>query len=80
MRVFVHHLVPINMLFFKRIYLHTNDEKSRQEQIDKFITLNNLNKDMTKHKIRRISKYFLSNELDKLEIKGNSINHLNFSD
>mgnify|MGYP003428306350 FL=1 len=72
--------IPINMLFFKRIYLHTNDEKSRQEQIDKFITLNNLNKDMTKHKIRRISKYFLSNELDKLEIKGNSIYHLNFSD
>ncbi len=37
-----------------------------------------LNKDMTKHKIKRISKYFLSNELDKLEIRRNLIYHINF--
>ena len=32
---------------------------------------------MTKHKIKRISKYFLSNELDKLEIRRNLIYHIN---
>ena len=42
--------------------------------------LNRLNKDMTKHKIKRVSKYFLSNQLDKLEIKRNSIYHINYQE
>ncbi|AXX89288.1 hypothetical protein CKA55_07220 [Arcobacter suis] len=69
--------IPINLLFIKRLYIHINDEKTREEQIDKFITINKLNKDMTKHKIKRIAEYFLSNQLDKLEIKRNSIYHIN---
>ena len=69
--------IPISLLFIKRIYTHINDEKIREEEIEKFIKINKLNKDMTKHKIKRVSKYFLSNELDKLEIRRNLIYHIN---
>jgi hypothetical protein len=31
---------------------------------------------MTKHKIERVSKYLLSNELDKLEVRRNSVYHI----
>ncbi len=68
--------IPISLLFIKRIYTHINDEQTREEEIEKFIKINKLNKDMTKHKIKRISKYFLSNELDKLEIRRNLIYHI----
>ena len=68
--------IPINLLFLKRLYTHINDEQTREKEIHKFITMNKLNKDMTKHKIKRVSKYLLSDQLDKLEIKGNSIYHL----
>ena len=47
-------------------------------EIEKFIKINKLNKDMTKHKIKRVSKYFLANELDKLEIRRNLIYHIKF--
>jgi hypothetical protein len=57
--------IPISLLFIKRVYTHINDEPTREEEIEKFIKINKLNKDMTKHKIKRISKYFLANELDK---------------
>ena len=69
--------IPISLLFIKRIYTHIKDENIREEEIEKFIKMHRLNKDMTKHKIKRISKYFLSNELDKLEIKRNSIYYIN---
>ncbi len=69
--------IPINLLFIKRLYLHINDEKIRESEIEKFITINKLNRDMARHKIKRVSKYFLSNQLDKLEIKRNSIYHIN---
>ena len=39
--------------------------------------MHRLNEDMTKHKIKKISKYFLSNELDKLEIRRNFIYNIN---
>ena len=68
--------IPINLLFLKRLYTHINDEQTREKEIHKFITMNKLNEDMTKHKIKRVSKYLLSDQLDKLEIKGNSIYHL----
>ena len=68
--------IPISLLFIKRIYTHIRDEQTREEEIEKFIKINKLNKDMTKHKIKRISKYFLSNELDKLEIRRNLIYHI----
>ena len=48
----------------------------REDEIDKFIKINRLNKDMTKHKIKRVSKYFLSDELNKLQIRHNSIYHI----
>ena len=70
--------IPINLLFIKRVYTHIKDENIRKEEIEKFIKINKLNKDMTKHKIKRVSKYFLSNQLDKLEIKRNSIYHINY--
>ena len=70
--------IPISLLFIKRVYTHIKDENIRKEEIEKFIKINKLNKDMTKHKIERISKYFLSNQLDKLEIKRNSIYHINY--
>ena len=69
--------IPISLLFIKRLYNHINDENIREEEIEKFIKINKLNEQMTKHKIERISKYFLSNQLDKLEIKRNSIYHIN---
>ena len=70
----------INLLFLKRIYTHIKDKNIREEEIEKFIKINKLNKDMTKHKIKRVSKYFLSNQLDKLEIKRNSIYHINYQE
>ena len=69
--------IPINLLFLKRLYTHINDEQTREKEIEKFIKTNKLNKDMTKHKIKRVSKYFLLNQLDKLEIKRNSIYYIN---
>ena len=69
--------IPINLLFLKRLYIHINDEQTREKEIEKFIKTNKLNKDMTKHKIKRVSKYFLSNQLDKLEIRRNLIYHIN---
>ena len=72
--------IPISLLFIKRVYTHIKDENIREYEIDKFIKINKINKDMTKHKIKRISKYFLSNQLDKLEIKRNSIYHINYQE
>jgi hypothetical protein len=72
--------IPISLLFIKRIYTHIKDENIRENEIDKFIKINKLNKDMTKHKIKRVSKYFLSNKLDKLEIRRNSIYHINYQE
>jgi hypothetical protein len=69
--------IPINLLFLKRLYIHINDEQTREKEIEKFIKTNKLNKDMTKHKIKRVSKYFLLKQLDKLEIKRNSIYYIN---
>ena len=69
--------IPISLLFIKRLYNHINDENIREEEIEKFIKMHRLNEDMTKHKIKKISKYFLSNELDKLEVRRNSIYHIN---
>ena len=37
---------------------------------------NKLNKNMTIHKIKRVSTYFLSDELNKLQIRHNSIYHI----
>ena len=68
--------IPINLLFLKRIYTHINDEQTREKEIEKFITINKLNKNMTIHKIKRVSKYFLSDELNKLQIRHNSIYHI----
>ena len=69
--------IPISLLFIKRLYNHINDEQIREDEIEKFIKMHRLNEDMTKHKIKKISKYFLSNELDKLEIRRNSIYLIN---
>ena len=63
----------ISLLFIKWLYNHINDEQIREDEIEKFIKMHRLNEDMTKHKIKKISKYFLSNELDKLEIRRNFI-------
>lgn len=68
--------IPINLLFIKRLYNHINDKQTREDEIEKFIKINKLNKDMTKHKIERVSKYLLSNELDKLEVRRNSVYHI----
>ena len=72
--------IPINLLFLKRLYIHINDQETREKEIEKFININKLNKDMTKHKIKRVSKYFLLNQLDKLEIKRNSIYYINYQE
>lgn len=61
----------------KWIYLHLNDEKSRNDEIERFITNNRLNKEMANHKIKRISQFILSNQLDKLTIKSNTVYHVN---
>ena len=72
--------IPINLLFLKRLYIHINDQQTRETEIEKFITINKLNKDMTKHKIKRVSKYFLLNQLNKLEIQRNSIYYINWQE
>ena len=67
----------ISLLFIKWLYNHINDEQIIEDEIEKFIKMHRLNEDMTKHKIKKISKYFLSNELDKLEIRRNFIYNIN---
>lgn len=61
--------IPINILFLKRLYLHLNDEDLRNDEIERFIIKNRLNKEMTNHKIKRISQFILLNQVDKLSIK-----------
>jgi hypothetical protein len=65
--------IPINILFLKRLYLHLNDENLRNDEIERFIIKNRLNKEMTNHKIKRISQFILLNQLDKLSIKRNTV-------
>lgn len=69
--------IPINILFLKRLYLHVNDENLRNDEIEKFITKNRLNKEMASHKIKRVSQFILLNQLDKLTIKSNTVYHIN---
>lgn len=68
--------IPINILFLKRLYLHSNDEKLRNDEIEKFITKNRLNEGMVKHKMGKVIQLILSNQLDQLMIKSNTIYHL----
>ncbi len=69
--------IPINILFVKRIYLHINDEEIRNKEIDNYIAKNNLNKEMARHKIEKVSKFILLNNIDKLNIKSNTVYYLN---
>ena len=68
--------IPINILFIKRVYLHIFDEKLREKEIEKYITINKLNKEMALHKIEQVAKYVLKNKIDKLKISSNTIYYL----
>ena len=70
-------LIPINTLFVKRIFLHINDESIRNLEIEKYIVKNNFNQEMARDKIAKVSKFILSNNLDKLNIKSNTVYYIN---
>ena len=69
--------IPINILFVKRIFLHINDEVIRNSEIDKYIVKNNFNQEMARDKIAKVSKFILSNNLDKLNVKSNTVFYIN---
>ena len=56
---------------------HINDEEIRNKEIDNYIAKNNLNKEMARHKIEKVSKFILLNNIDKLNIKSNTVYYLN---
>lgn len=62
------------------MYLHVNDENLRNDEIERFISENRLNKEMTNHKIKRISEFILLNQLDKLSIKETVHNFVSTTD
>ena len=70
-------LIPINTLFVKRIFLHINDESIRNLEIEKYIVKNNFNQEMARDKIAKVSKFILSNNLDKLNVKSNTVFYIN---
>ena len=70
-------LIPINTLFVKRIFLHINDESIRNLEIEKYIVKNNFNQEMARDKIAKVSKFILSNNLDKLNVKSNTVYYIN---
>lgn len=63
--------IPINLLFIRRTYIHIKDKSLREIEIEKFVTSNKLNKDMTMHKIERVANLILTNQEDKLLIRNN---------
>lgn len=65
--------IPINLLFIRRTYIHIKDKSLREKEIEKFVTSNKLNKDMTMHKIERIANLILTNQEDKLLIRNNMV-------
>lgn len=69
--------IPINILFLKRVFLHISDEMLRKIEIDKYIETNNLNPEMTKHKIEKVSKFILLNKIDELNVKSNTVFFIN---
>ena len=59
------------------LLLHINDEAIRNSEIDKYIVKNNFNQEMARDKIAKVSKFILSNNLDKLNVKSNTVFYLN---
>jgi hypothetical protein len=76
-RILEYNAIPINILFVKRIFLHINDEAIRNSEIDKYIVKNNFNQEMARDKIAKVSKFILSNNLDKLNVKSNTVFYIN---
>ena len=65
--------IPINLLFIRRTFIHIREHSLRNKEIEKFIVLNKLDKDMAKHKIERVANLFMNNEHDKLLIRNNMV-------